>query len=209
MEPAENQVLRFPGNTQPGESYDVAEVREDARLLASIAGGNQHALAALYRRRGGQLYSLLVRMLVSDMETQEVMQDTFVRIWRRAYEFDLARSSPMAWMIMIARGLALDRLRARARRSATRAAYEQEVASLAVEQVDGTRQTQRDELAAACAAALHRLPEPQSRALQLAFLRGWTHEEIASVEGEPLGTIKARIRRGLLALRQTLKDHHG
>jgi RNA polymerase sigma-70 factor (ECF subfamily) len=115
----------------------------------------------------------------------------------------------MTWMIMIARGLALDRLRSRSRRSATRAAYEQEVASLAVEELDGSREIQRDELAAVCAAALNRLPEPQSRALQLAFLRGWTHEEIASVEGEPLGTIKARIRRGLLALRQTLKDYHG
>lgn len=209
MEPTDNPLLRFPGRKQPDEPYVAAEVREDARLLESIAEGNQHALAALYRRRGSQIYSLLVRMLVSEMEAQEVMQDAFLRIWRRAPEFDVARSTPMTWMIMIARGLALDRLRSRARRGAIRSAYEQEVASLAVEEVDGTSQAQRDELAAVCAAALNRLPEPQSRALQLAFLRGWTHEEIASVEGEPLGTIKARIRRGLLALRQTLKDYHG
>lgn len=115
---------------------------------------------------------------------------------------------PVAWMIMIARGLAVDRLRARSRRSATIAAYEQEVASLEVEVNCGARQTERDELAMACAAALHSLPEPQGRALQLAFFRGWTHEEIANAVGEPLGTIKARIRRGLLSLRKALKDYH-
>jgi RNA polymerase sigma-70 factor (ECF subfamily) len=108
---------------------------------------------------------------------------------------------------MIARGLALDRLRARARRTASHAAYEREVASLEVE-INGARQTERDERAAACASALNSLPEAQGRALQLAFLRGWTHEEIARAVGEPLGTVKARIRRGLLVLRKTLKDYH-
>src|SRR3954469_3239639 len=106
------------------------EVREDARLLAAIAGGDQQALAILYRRQGGLIYSLLVRMLGSEMEAQEVMQDTFIQIWRRAHECDPARSSPLSWMIMIARGRALDRLRARSRRSASHAAYEREVASL-------------------------------------------------------------------------------
>ena len=208
MEPAENQVVQFPGCNPPGEWPNTVETREDARLLAAIAGADQHALAALYRRRGRLVYSLLVRMLVNEMEAQEVVQDTFVQIWRRAPRYDPSRSSPMAWIIMIARGLALDRLRARSRRSASQAAYEQDVASLEVEEINGARQAERDELATACASALRNLPESQARALQLAFLRGWTHEEIAGAVGEPLGTVKARIRRGLLALRQALKDHH-
>jgi RNA polymerase sigma-70 factor (ECF subfamily) len=83
------------------------------------------------------------------------------------------------------------------------------VASLEIEQKSGAQQTERDELAAACATALNHLPESQARALQLAFLRGWTHEEIAATSGEPLGTIKARIRRGLLVLRKVMKDFHG
>lgn len=182
-------------------------MREDARLLAIIADGDQPALAALYRRRGSLLYSLLVRMLGNEMEAQEIMQDTFVLIWRRAHEYDSGRSSPLAWMIMIARGRALDKLRARSRRSANHAAYEREVVSLEVE-INGSRQMERDELAAACASALNSLPEAQGRALQLAFFRGWTHEEIACAVREPLGTVKARIRRGLLALRKTLKDYH-
>lgn len=209
VEPAENPVLRFPGSSDPAEAQAPLEVREDARLLAAMAEQEQSALAAFYRRRGPLLYSLLNRMLGNEMEAQEVMQDAFVQIWRRAAQYDPRRSSPLAWVIMIARGLAWDRLRARSRRAAHLAAFEQEVASLEVETLTGARQSERDELAAACAAALHRLPEPQSRAVQLAFLRGWTHEEIASASGEPLGTIKARIRRGLLALRQAMKDYHG
>jgi len=207
VEWAENQ-MRVPGNQDFGDPQVAVERREDTRLMAAIAGGDQHALAAFYRRRGILLYSLLVRMLTNEMEAQEVMQDTFVQLWRSAGQYDPQRSSPMAWLIMIARGLALDRLRARSRRLANHAVYEQEVASLEIEGINGSGKIERDELAGACAAALHRLPESQGRALQLAFFRGWTHEEIAAAAGEPLGTIKARIRRGLLAMRQLLRDHH-
>jgi RNA polymerase sigma-70 factor (ECF subfamily) len=209
VETAENKLLNFPGHAEPGKLPMDAELREDARLLASIAGKSDEALAALYRRRSSLLYSLLLRMLANQTDAQEVMQDTFVQIWRRAGDYDPRRSNPMAWMIMIARGLALDRLRARSRRNATQEAYQREGAALAIEELTGARHTEQGELAAACAIALHHLPPPQARALQLAFLRGWTHEEIAQAESQPLGTIKARIRRGLLALRQALKDYHG
>lgn len=209
METAENKLLSFPGHTEPGKLQMDADLREDARLLASIAAQSDEALAALYRRRSTLLYSLLLRMLVNQTDAQEVMQDTFVQIWKRAGKYNVRRSNPVAWMIMIARGLALDRLRTRSRRSATQAAYEREEAPLAMEELTGARQTEQGELAAACATALHNLPPPQARALQLAFLRGWTHEEIARAESQPLGTIKARIRRGLLTLRHALKDYHG
>jgi RNA polymerase sigma-70 factor (ECF subfamily) len=208
LEHAENELLRFPGLDNPRDSQE-AENREDSRLLTAIAGGNQQALAALYHRRGTQIYSLLIRMLTSEMEAQEVLQDAFVRIWRRAGEFDSKRSSPMAWMIMIARGLALDRLRSRSRHTANRAAYEKEMFFLSQEQLKHASLVERDELSMACASALGSLPEQQARVLHLAFFRGWTHEEIAQAEGEPLGTVKARIRRGLMALRGVLKDYYG
>lgn len=204
MEPAENQTTQFGGRGEPVDP----EAREDARLLALVAEGDQSAFAALYRRRCGLVYSLLARMLAHEMEVQEIMQDVFVQVWRRSAQFDPTRSSPAAWLVMIARGLAIDRLRARSRRSASHAAYEREIVALEVE-INGSRKLERDDLADACAAALNRLPEEQGRVLQLAFFRGWTHGEIASATGEPLGTVKARIRRGLLALRQILKDYHG
>ncbi len=204
MQPAKNQVLRFPRKL--AESHDATEGSIEKRLLAEIAGGCQQALASLYRRRGGLIYSLLVQMLVSETEAQEVLQDTFVQIWRRAPKYDPRRSAPLAWMIMIARGMALDRLRARQRRTANHETYRREVASLRIEEMDGLRHTEKGELETACAAALQQLPEPQRRALQLAFLRGWTHEEIARAAGDPLGTVKARIRRGLMAMRQILRE---
>jgi len=202
VEPADDQTMRFE---KSADSRVEAE-SEDVCLLAAIAEGDQQALATVYRRHGTLIYSLIVRILVNEMEAQEVMQDTFLQIWRRALKYNPERSSAIAWMIMIARGLALDRLRARSRRSTGHAAYEREIASMEVEV--NRPQTERDELAAACASALNNLPESQGRALQLAFLRGWTHEEIASAIGEPLGTVKARIRRGLLVLRKMLKDYH-
>jgi RNA polymerase sigma-70 factor (ECF subfamily) len=185
------------------------EAREDARLLSAIAARDQHALARLYQRHSGLIYSLLVRMLVNEMEAQEIMQDTFVHIWRSADEFDSARSSPLAWMIMIARGRALDRLRARSRRTVRHAEYESEMAAFERDQATGVNPAEGSELATACSQAMQRLPEAQERALRLAFFQGRTHEEIADALGEPLGTVKARIRRGLLALRQALKDYHG
>ena len=198
-----------PQTTRSDISGDLLspETREDARLLAMAAAGDQAGFAALYRRRSGLIYSLLVRMLVNEMEAQEVMQDAFVQIWRRAHQYDSERSSPIAWMIMITRGLAVDRLRARSRRNVGHAAYEREMASLELE-IKGTRPAEREELADVCASALNALPDEQAHAVQLAFVRGWTHEEIARATGEPLGTVKARIRRGLLALRKTLKDYH-
>lgn len=203
VQSAEKQTMRF----NESRGVDELEVREDMRLLIAISEGDQQAFAALYRRRGGVIYSLLRRILVNPMEAEEAMQDTFLQIWRRAHQCDPERSSPLSWMVLIARSKALDRLRARSRRQASHAEYEREVASLEVE-VQEVRQMERDELAAACRAALNGLPEAQARALQLAFLRGWTQREIASAMGEPLGTIKAWIRRGLLSLRKIVKDYH-
>ena len=208
MQTAKNQVLRFPGSVPPGEPHDATEGSIEKRLLAEIAEGCQQALAALYRRRGTYIYSLLVQMLVNEAEAQEVMQDTFVQIWKRAPKYDPQRSPPLAWIVMVARGVALDRLRARQRRTAKHEMYRREIASLEIQDIDGLRQAERGELETACTTALQQLPAPQRRALQLAFLRGWTHEEIARAEGHALGTVKARIRRGLMALRQILKEYN-
>lgn len=208
VDTAEKQILRFPGVPENRGAASTQAAAEDLQLLKLIASGDQQAVASLYQQRGPLLYSLVLRMLGDEMEAQEIMQDTFLQIWRRAGSHDPARSAPLTWMILIARGLALDRLRRGGRRRANHAAFEAEIAALEIEVVNRPRQMERDELTTVCAAALNRLPEAQAHAVQLAFLRGWTHEEIAQAQNEPLGTIKARIRRGLQALRQTLKEYH-
>jgi RNA polymerase sigma-70 factor, ECF subfamily len=201
--PADDQRARVEKN----EHAQMPASFDDAPLLSMIAQGDQPALATLYRQRGNLIYSLLVQMLVNEMEAQEVLQDTFLQIWRRAGKYDPELSAPMTWIFMIARGLALDRLRAKSRQVTGQAAYEREMVSLELE-INVARPAERDELATACTSALNHLPESQGQALQLAFFRGWTHEEIAVATGQPLGTVKGRIRRGLIALRKILKEYH-
>jgi len=208
LDATQQNVLRPPPEN-PGATQADLDAREDARLLHAIAEGDERALAALYQRRGGLIFSFLTRMLGQEAEAKEALQDTFIRLWRRAKEFDGRRSSATTWLLLFARGLALDRLRARSRHVAKLSAYEKEVAALEVQSMAEPNGRVSDELAEACRHALQNLPESQRRALELAFFRGWTHEEISATQGEALGTVKARIRRGLLALRKTMKDYYG
>jgi RNA polymerase sigma-70 factor (ECF subfamily) len=201
----EDQPPVQPTAASANAESTLAEDREDARLIRATAAGEERALALLYQRRGGLIYGFLMRMLGREDEAREVLQDTFVRLWRRAGEFDPERASATAWLLQFARGLALDRLRSRSRHAAKLEAYGQEVATLTTPVGPVTGQA---ELETACQQALQKLPGPQAEALQLAFFRGWTHEQIATAQGEALGTVKARIRRGLLALRQTLREYY-
>lgn len=180
----------------------------DSRLLAELAAGHSGALAELYRRRGGSLLRMLERMLGDRREAEEALQDTFVQLWKRASRYDAAKSGPLTWMILVARGLAIDRLRQRARQHA---GFDRLLtASPANEVAEDTAFTRLadGESAQRVGLALRALPAEQRAAIELAFYRGCTQDEIARATGEPLGTIKARIRRGMLALRQRLKDRH-
>jgi RNA polymerase sigma-70 factor (ECF subfamily) len=207
--PAHQEHATQPSKTMPSsQGWDLDDAAEDARLLSAISQGEHISLSRLYERRAGALFSMLVRMLNNDGEAEECLQDTFVRIWHRAATFDPARSAPFTWMVMIARGIALSRLRSRGNSAQAQAAYQTEVASLEIEHIDTSWHPPDSELNTACTNALRTLPDEQRRAVELAFFRGWTHGEIAEATGEPLGTIKARIRRALLSLRDLLKDFH-
>lgn len=204
----QDHATQHSTNRPSSQGWDLDGAADDARLLGAISQGDHASLNRLYERRAGALFSMLVRMLNNDGEAEESLQDTFVRIWHRAATFDPARSAPFTWMVMIARGIALSRLRSRGTTLQAQSAYETEVASLEIEHIDPSWHPPDSELNTACTNALRTLPDEQRRALELAFFRGWTHGEIAESTGEPLGTIKARIRRGLLSLRELLKDFH-
>jgi RNA polymerase sigma-70 factor, ECF subfamily len=205
------QVSLNPESPTAGVAGSAAT---DARLLAEIAAGHAGSLAELYRSRGGAILALLVRMLGDTMEAEEVLQDTFVRIWQRAGTYQAAQSGPLTWMILLARGLAIERLRTRARRATLRAT----VASESVEPewfqpeatstADGFSALASREQSGRVEDALSGLPAEQRLTLELAFFKGCTQEEIAHTTGQPLGTVKARIRRGMLALRRRLKGIH-
>jgi RNA polymerase sigma-70 factor, ECF subfamily len=162
-------------------------------LLRRIAGGDHKALGELYDLFAGLAYGLALRILHDATEAEDVVQEVFVQAWRQASRYDAGRGSPEAWLCTISRTRALDRLR---RRTARR-----EEPSEAAPSPSGIP---RAEEALAVRTALQGLPEDQRRALELAYYDGLTQSEIARHLGEPLGTIKTRIRTGMIRLREAL-----
>jgi RNA polymerase sigma-70 factor (ECF subfamily) len=178
----------------------------NARLIARIADGDESAFAALYERFAGSLYAMAQRMLNDAKEAEDVLQEGFTYIWRKAPAYDPKRSSPFAWAVMITRNKAIDRLRVRQRMERLRGKVTNEVEYLHQESLISADEPAIRDRARLVRSALRELPEEQQQSLELAFFGGLTHEQIAERLGKPLGTIKARIRRGLLRLRDCLKE---
>ena len=178
----------------------------EIELIQRIANGDQAAFAALYDRLSPILYSMALRMMNDASEAEDVLQDGFVYIWQRANTFDASRGSPISWAITIVRHKAIDRLRVRLRgeRLRERASASPELASDKDDQ--SALEPFLRERRAQVKSALTQLPGEQREALQLAFFSGLTHQQIAAKIAAPLGTVKARIRRGLLQLRQLLQS---
>jgi len=178
----------------------------EAELLGRIAAGEEAAFAELYDRFSPGLYSFVMKMVRDEKEAQDVLQEGFSHIWRRASTYDAARSSAFTWAVMIFRNKAIDRLRVRQRQQRTMDRAAEEFGH----SVDGTEQTAEEvDLREECSrvrAALGEIPGEQKAAIELAFFGGLTHEQIAEKLDTPLGTVKARIRRGLLKLRDCLKE---
>jgi RNA polymerase sigma-70 factor, ECF subfamily len=182
-----------------GQQYEI-------ELIQRIANGDQTAFAALYDRLSPILYSMALRMMNDAIEAEDVLQDGFVYIWQRANTFDASRGSPISWAITIVRHKAIDRLRVRLRgeRLRERASASPELASDKDDQ--SAREPFLRERRAQVKSALAQLPGEQREALQLAFFSGLPQQHIAAKIATPLGTVKARIRRGLLQLRQLLQS---
>lgn len=175
-------------------------------LLKRIAEKDEAAFAVLYDRLSPILYSMTLRMMNDAVEAEDVLQDGFVYIWQRASSFDAGRGSPISWAIMIVRNKAIDRLRVRQRgeRLEERASASPELGP--DKDVQSALEPFLRERQAQVKSALAKLPMEQREALQLAFFSGLTHRQIAAKIATPLGTVKARIRRGLLQLRQLLQS---
>jgi len=181
------------------------ERQVDCDLLARAAQQDEAAFAEFYRRTSDSLYALALKMLNDPKEAEDVLQEGFTYMWRKGQSYDAARSSPFTWAVMIVRHKAIDRIRSRDRRSRTleKASFEPSafVTMDTAVPVDADRRNEREHLGQALAG----IPDEQKEAVELAFFSGLTHEQIAERLGAPLGTVKARIRRGLLRLRECLK----
>ena len=177
--------------------------RSDVQLLHAIAVRDDAALACLYDRYRLILFGLLLRILNSREEAEDVLQEVFLQIWRRAGDFDEARGQVFTWMVTLTRSRAIDRLRFLAARqrlavSATHEINDQSAGAL----VDAVESERRQLVTG----ALAQIPDEQRRTLILAYFEGLTQSEIAVRLGAPLGTVKTRMRSGMIKLRELLAD---
>jgi len=175
-------------------------------LFRRIAAQDQQALSEFYDQTASALFSVAIRILGDSAEAEEAIQDAFVQIWKNAAAFDATLGTPFHWALSITRHRSIDRLRARQRR----ARLVQDLLETAVDppvETPPAHQSWHAEDAAAVRSALESLPTEQRQGIEMAFFGGLTHTEIAEALGEPLGTIKARIRRGMSKLREGLQEY--
>ena len=179
----------------------------DVRLLQRIAARDTGALAELYDRHSRLLFGLILRIVRDRAEAEEILQETFVRVWTRAETYDAQIGGPLPWIVRVARNGAIDRLRARRVRAPVDAidvaAVEVGVPAAGIQTPEAAvliaerRRTLTDALAG--------LPAEQRQLIEAAFFEGFTHSELAQRFGLPLGTVKTRIRAGMIAMRQRLE----
>ena len=174
-----------------------------AAALHRVAAGDRAALRLVYQATSAKLFGVCLRILNDKSEAEDVLQDVYVTVWRKAASFDPDRGSPITWLVAIARNRAIDRLRSS---DATRRVEPIEAADAvsdpapaAVERVELAQQHQR------LSRCLEQLEAQQSAVIRAAFLDGATYEELAQRMSVPLGTMKSWIRRGLLKLRACLE----
>jgi RNA polymerase sigma-70 factor (ECF subfamily) len=183
----------------------MREHSDDAACVKRAAAGDGAALATLYDAHSRAVYSLILRIVGDEADAEDVLQEVFAQAWRQAGRYDSSRGTVAAWLLNMARTRSIDRLRARRARPDTTAATSEETwQDLSAPVVDPG-----DALAAARDAervreALGELPLLQRLAIELAYFEGLTQSEIAERLEQPLGTIKTRIRMGLIKLRDAL-----
>lgn len=181
----------------------AAAAGADRAAVDRVARGDHDALAELYDRHGRLIYSLAVRIVRDQGEAEDIVQEVFAQVWRQAARYRESRGNVVAWMLNVTRSRAIDRLRRRASRPQD-AGGEAAVAEIADGAPAVDQQLAWAGRAVQIRRALEELPALQRIAIELAFYEGLTHTEVAERLELPLGTIKTRIRQGLLQLRDRL-----
>ena len=190
---------------QPGNTEKFSPVQTDAELYLALKAGHDAALGILYDRHAGLVYGLALKILGNPQDAEDLTQDVFLNLIR-VYSYEPNRGSLRTFLAILTRSRAIDRVRSRSKTreflGQWREHKQQETATDSLfEQVSRNQQSQE------VRAALSQLSDTQQQILQMAYYDGLSQSEIAARLKIPLGTVKARARRGLLKLRQTLTDY--
>lgn len=169
----------------------------DLALLDRVRVGDQGAMTEVFDRYSTVVYSVALRVLRDQGQAEDVVQEVFLQIWKNASSFVQDRGSLGAWLVVIARNRAIDHLR---RRKPADSVEDVVLAS----SIDVASEAERNNLMERVRSVLDTLPREQQQSMQLAFFEGLSHSEIAERTGDPLGTVKTRIRQALISIRKAL-----
>jgi RNA polymerase sigma-70 factor (ECF subfamily) len=196
---------RSSNNRLPDPDY-VDESAGDIEMLQQIGQRDVAAFQAFYRKFSGLLFSTIQRVLNDHQDTEDIMQEVLMQVWQKAHLYEPTKGKPMTWVTTMARNRAIDRIRSKQRRSKLNDDFENESRVIQPEFVDDTTDVLiAKESDQAIHSAVMELNPDQREAIQLAYFSGLTQNEVADRLNEPLGTIKARIRRGVQRLEHVVK----
>jgi len=180
--------------------------RTDTELVAAFLRRDESAAEELYARFAPRVFGLGIVMLGNPSQAEDLVQDTFVKVWRKADTYDRSRGSLDTWVLLVARRLAIDLIRRRVLETRTMAAHEEPSEASPAPGPEEHAETR--DLADRARRAMVGLSPGQRAALELAYFQGKTSAEVAELEGIPVGTAKTRIRTALVRLREALEVEH-
>jgi len=186
------------GTPEPGSSSGSPSASDDERLLQEVNNGDQQAMAKIFDRHSRLVYSVALRVLSDTGQAEDVMQDVFLKVWREPQTFLHDRGRLAAWLAVMARNRAIDALR---RRKPSDSVEDVILAA----RTDIASEVEHNSLVDKIRLAMKILPPEQKLSMELAYFEGLSHSEIAARTGDPLGTVKTRIRSALLTLREALE----
>lgn len=195
-------MLNGPSNPNPyirrtSNSDSDSVSPNDSTLLARVDEGDEQAIAEVFRRYGTAVYSVALRVLHDTGQAEDVMQEIFLQLWRKPKAFEQGRGSLGAWLVVVARNRSIDTLRKRKPTDSVDDVVLASPGNLASE-------AERNSMMEKVRDVLGTLPMEQRKSLELAYFEGMSHSEIAAATGDPLGTVKTRIRLALISLRKAL-----
>jgi RNA polymerase sigma-70 factor (ECF subfamily) len=193
-------MLESPSNPKPSDnrtwnSETANRAVDDAESLTRIGRRDENAMEDIFRRYSGPVYSVALRVLHDTGQAEDVLQEVFLQLWRNPTAFDQDRGPLGAWLMVVARNRAIDLLR---RRKPSDSVDDVVLAS----SINVADEAERNVMMEKVHRALAELPSEQRKSLELAYFEGLSHTEIATRTGDPLGTVKTRIRQALITLRK-------